>query len=310
MAYDLDSNETLVNRWTETNEMGLEEQIAHRLLYLTNISVSAMQEFAKNNIPLPVSCLILRLWETQYMSNQVLASKNTIGKFYHNGFDQLVGFDQDSQEYKVQAFGRHKPVIYDRYGFVVLEDTRGGQTLGGKGNAFINEGLEYGTGEWTDMITTLVGNGQACGNNSNIAVLQSLNASYNVHHLKHIDARNRFHRADLFRYYDGPEYDEHRDTTMYENAILTNFLYRFKSNPMMDDDPESLSSSSISTLKLLNNIASECTTLVFCKTSPTKKREIQSHHRWGREEGKIKNKQSSLAGPHSDLSLVYKKIKT
>lgn len=309
LAYDLDANETLKSRWIGTEDMSLEDQISHRLLYLTSISIGAMREFAKNNIPLPISCLILRLWETQYMYSQVLTTNERIGKFYHNGFDQLIGFDQNTQEFKVQAFGRHKPVIYDRYGFVVLEDTRGGQPLGGKGNAFINEGIEYGTGEWQDMVIGLVGNGEACGNNSNIAVLQSLNASHNRDHRKHIDARNRFHRADLNRYYNGGEYDELLDEQMYENAIMTNFLFRFKSNALMDDDPENNSAQNVSSLKLLNNIASECTTLVYSKTAVNKKEVIASHHRWGVEGAKLKNIESSLCGPPVESALTLKKRK-
>jgi hypothetical protein len=297
----LAQNDYFVARMKETESMSLFRRIAARLVLLQAINLKAIDSWHEFHVAIPLGGAVFRPYEAQFMESMIFIGDGEVGNTYFSGLDDTVMFDQGSQHFNVQVFGSFKTFIADRMKFVVAPFTRGLQILGGKGNKYItddpNNGMiDYGSERWKEVMNTQFGRGESLGDYSIIPILQSYNHAIDTQFKeRHLDIRGHWRREDFVtRLHNSPSFTDAdtRDSVMYPNQFLTNYIYKFRSLDALRIEKASFSE--IEARRRLNNHLHQTTQFVYNPLIRDWER-VPSSHPWGEEEDNIVQLQNSSA---------------
>jgi hypothetical protein len=266
------------------------------------ITLQNLRAFSVNNIPLPLSALILRPWEMQIMHSLVATIRSPIGKTLvgSEGLDKLVTYRTQQDAFFIEGSIRSATKIFNHRGFHILRYVRGGARLGGKGNEFVNAGTTpYAPDHFEENVLSRLGRGDLLGNRSNLAVLQGICCKPGKgENYFDVRATGDFSQVE----FDGRrmDYAKYRRThaaiigkpAFVGQAVLATVL-GFSSRPQARFGPTEQTFRNTRRLRRENYVVAQTNVRVYDRYTTDNYKIKQSHHLWGDQLPGMRGRESS-----------------
>lgn len=280
-------------RWVKSHDLGTMHGLAQRAYLLAPCRSSTFHGFDKCNVEILFGGDLFRPFEGQLMHSQIGLAEGPVGTEWTHGMDNMISFQPLSEKFVVMAQVRHKAMIERLDAFYIAEYTRGGIGVGGKGNRYINEGIQVWPNDnpYANSVHERIGISSLMGDHSLIACLAGYNHARKPFRTKNLDIRGNWKVADFVgKLHESHDFMVTRPVPMYDAQFITNYVYggdfnydppRKRLGTMSFQDKESL--------RQTNYIVHQTTQL--CNDG---KKRIRSHHPWNEQEPGLVTREQGL----------------